>query len=464
MRPESQPDASLPTSNPLGDPPEKPLLNPLVAALEPFTPKAEITDAGLFDGDDLDIETKQRTGLRWILASGLVLVLGAGGWLGYRTWQGRRVEPVMVSTEAATRATLENRVDATGTVTLGNQQTLKAPGDVTVEAVLVNERQRVEKGAVLLRLRDRSLEQQLDEQLIQAEILTLQRQRQQEVLQDKQRDVQRAEARLTESQALLDQGFISEDDYDGDRNALETARSELREAEVSLQQSDLEMRKNQATLANVNAQIADNAIVAPFEAVVLNIDVQPGDGVPREGDLLTIGDPGQERILFDLMTLDANRVSINMPVRVRVIGPDPTPYLGRVISIAPQAVGEGQNRDGQAVVKAIAQLDRPSGTLIPGSSVSLEVIIAQRQNALAIPPGALQQDEGTPYVWVVDGNSQAQKRPVVIGLDTLDAVEIISGLSESDTIIVNLPPDQPLTEGTTVLPSTPDSPNQPPSP
>nr|WP_277873696.1 efflux RND transporter periplasmic adaptor subunit [Leptolyngbya sp. FACHB-60] len=416
--------------------------------------------SGLFDDDLLDdgARANSRPGLRWIVASGLVLVLGVGGWLGYRTWQSRSVDPVVVTTGTPSRDTLENRVDASGVMSLGNQQVLKAPGDVTVEAVLVEERQRVERGTVLLRLRDRNLEQELDEAQIQTEILRLQRQRNAEVLQDHQRTVQRAEERLSESRSLVDQGFISEDDYNQDRDALETAQSELRGAEVELQRSELEIRQNQAKLTNVRARIADNAIVAPFDAVVLNIDVQPGDGVQSEGTLLTIGDPNQEVVLFDLMTLDANKVSVNMPVRVSVIGPNPENYTGRVISIAPQAISDSDGEGGgsQAMVKAIAQLDRPSGVLISGSSVSVEVILVQRENALALPANALHQEGGETYAWVVDSDSRVQKRTVTTGLDTLDAVEIVSGLEETDLVILAIPPDQPLTEGMVV--ETPGAP------
>lgn len=460
MPPESQPDASPRASASSTD----------AAALQPDAPDlGELTTKplgpGLFDDDLLDdAETKSHPGLKWIVASGLVILIGVGGWLGYRTWQRRSVDPVMVTTGTPSRDTLENRVDASGIMSLGNQQILKAPGDVTVEAVLVEERQRVEQGTVLLRLRDRNLEQELDDAQIQTEILRLQRQRNAEVLQDRRRTVQRAESRLSESRSLVDQGFISEDEYNGDRDDLEAAQSELRGAEVDLQRSELEIRQNQASLANIRARIADNAIVAPYDAVVLNIDVQPGDGVQSEGTLLTIGDPTQEVVLFDLMTLDANKVSVNMPVRVSVIGPNPENYTGRVISIAPQAITDTESGGAsQAMVQAIAQLDRPSGILIPGGSVSVEVILVQRENALALPTNAIQQADGETFVWVVDADGRAQKRPITTGLDTLEAVEIISGLDDTDTVILTLPPDQPLEAGLTVeaTPATPGGRNRP---
>lgn len=386
-------------------------------------------------------------------------MLGVGGWLGYRTWQSRRVEPPLVSTATVMRQTLEERVDASGIVTLGNQQSLRAPGETTVEAVLVEERQRVAQGTVLLRLRDRNLEGQIEEELIESELLTLQRQRAQEVLADRQRTVQRAADRLAESELLLERGFIAEDEYNRDRDALEDAQSSLREAQVELQQVELNIRRNQAALANLRAQLSDNAIVAPFDAVVLNINVQSGQGLTNDGELLTLGDPSREMVEFNLMPLEASKVSVNMPVRVSVIGPNPEPFSGRVISIAPQAVsGDSGSRDTQAAVSAVAQLDRPSGTLIPGSAVSVEVVLVQRSQAIAIPTEALQQDEDTPYVWVLTDDNTVEKRTVTVGLNTLDAIEITAGLRENETIIPNPPPDAPLAEGMTVVPNSPARP------
>ncbi len=331
-----------------------------------------------------------------------------------------------MTTAAVGRRNLENRIDASGPVTLGNQQTLKAPGDVTVEAVLVEASQRVRRGTVLLRLHDRGLEQQLDEALIQKDILRLERQGQERLLQEKIRQVER--------------GFIAEDEYERDRDSLESAQGELQQTQLDWQRSELEMRKNQATLDNLKARMADNAILAPFDALVLNIKAQPGDGVPREGELLTLGDPAEERVIFELMALDACQVAIAMPVRVSMIGPNPEPFSGRVVSIAPQALSSGQDssRD-QATVQAIRQLDRPSGKLIPGSAVSVEVLLSQRQGVLAVPTTALQRDGQETYLWVVEGAGMARRRTVQTGLSTLDGVEITQGLQSGDRVIVTPP-------------------------
>ncbi len=407
-----------------------------------------------------EVEPRRWSGWPWLLGTGVVVALGVGGWWAYRHGQGPAADPPVVTTAAVSRRDLENRVDASGTVTLGNQQTLKAPGDVTVEAVLVEAGQRVRRGTVLLRLRDRGLEQQLDEALIQRDILDLERQSQDRLLQEKSRRVERARDRLAESQTLVERGFISEDEYERDRDDLESAQAELRQTQLDWQRSQLEMRKNQATLDNLKARRADNAILAPFDALVLNIKAQPGDGVPREGVLLTLGDPAQERVIFELMALDARQVAIAMPVRVSMIGPNPKPFTGRVVSIAPQALSPGQDNAGdQATVQAIAQLDRPSGQLIPGSAVSVEVLLSQRRGVLAVPTTALQRQDQETYLWLVEGGGTARRRSVQTGLSTLEAVEITQGLQEGDRVIATPPLDPPLRDGMAV--STPPAPSLP---
>jgi HlyD family secretion protein len=404
----------------------------------------------LFD-DDV-VASKQSSGLKWILASGLLLILALGGWWGYTTWQRRMTTAMPVTTATPSRETLENRVDVSGQVTLGNQQTLIAPEDATVEEVLVNEGEAVTAGEVLLRLRARELEIQLDQQSIEATKLDISYQRQQEVLQERLRDVQRAEERLAESRELLDQGYISEDEYERDRSSLESAQSELRTAQIDLQKAELDRQKSQSTIANLRARLADNSIVSPINAVVLDIPVADGDGIDRKGDLITLGDPDREMVQFELMPLDAGKVSVNMPVRVSVIGPNPEQYPGRVVRIDLQAVSNDSN-SGQAAVAALAQLDQPSGVLIPGGAVNIAIILTQETDALAIPLTALQQDEDGPYVWVVNDDNQVERQSVTTGLETLDAVEITNGIDETDTVITAPPPGEALTEGMAVEPA-----------
>lgn len=388
----------------------------------------------------------RNAGIKWLVGSGLVALLGIGGWIGYQAFFKAPPEPLDVMTAPVGRNDLEVSITEAGVVELGGQQTFKAPADVTVQSVLVEERQRVAQGQVLLELRDRSLQKQLEDQRVQNQINQLDLQRKQEILQEKLSRLVDAETRLADSADLLAQGYISQDAYRTDQRAVEDAQSAVRDAQVELTKAQLKVEQDEVSLQTLQLQLEDNQIVAPTDAIVLKVDVKAGDGVEREGRLLSIGDPSRETIRLEMTTLNAAKVAIGMPVRVSVIGPNPEIYAGQIVRVSPQAITDSNNSD-QSTVEAEARLNQPSGSLIPGSAVSVDIVLDQRQNVLVAPVSAIRRDLGEPYVWVKDADNTAQRREVTLGLETLEAVEILSGLQEGDEIVVSIPPEVQLSPG-----------------
>lgn len=409
----------------------------------PFLPSQVSVEPDIF----MDAKARQWAGARWIIGSGAMALFGIVGWLGYERFLKAPPTPVAAVTAPVARQDLEVKITEAGVVELGGQQTFKAPSDVTVQAVLVEERQRVSRGQPLLELRDRNLQQTLDDQQVQNRIDQLTLQRNLEILAEKRLRLEDTRLRLADAEDLFEQGYISENALRQDRRAVEDAQSEVRDAEVEVTKAELQVQQNQVKAENIRLQLEDNLILAPIEAIVLKVDVKAGDGVQREGRLLSIGDPTQETIRLQLTTLNASKVGIGMPVRVSVIGPNPELFEGRIVRVSPQAVSEQQDNAEQATVEAEARLNQPSNTLIPGSAVSVDIVLEQRADTVTVPVTALQRDAANPYVWVRDGNNTAQQREVQIGLETLESVEILSGLAVDDEIVVSIPPEVTLTPG-----------------
>ena len=224
-------------------------------------------------------ERRRRSGVKWIAGSGALIVIGLSGWLGYRSFLQTPVEPLAVPTIPAQVDSIEVTVTEAGTVELDGQQTFKSPSDVTVGAVEVQERQRVTAGTVLLLLKDRDLERQLDTQQVENQKANNTLIRKREVVQEQKNKLQLAQKRFQDLQSLFDRGFISEDAYRQDQQSVEDAFSTLKDAQVELTNAELDIQNNQLTLENVRTQLADNQIVSPIDAVVLNVDVKSGDGV-----------------------------------------------------------------------------------------------------------------------------------------------------------------------------------------
>ena len=409
----------------------------------------------LFLEDLSEVEERRHSGVKWMIGSGVLFAAGLAGWLGYHTFLKSPSDPIAIPTMPVEVGSIELSITESGMVELGGQQTFKAPNDVTVEAVPIQERQRIEAGTVLLALRDRTLQRQLNNQRVENQKAQNILARKREIIQEKQEKLQTAQDRFADSQSLFDRGFISEDEYRQDQQAVDDALSALKDAQVELTNAELDVRNNQLTLQNIRTQLTDNQIISPMDAVVLKIEVKPGDGVSQGGRLLTIGDPSKETVRLQLSTLNAAKVSINMPVRVSMIGPNPQVFKGYVSRVSPQAVSEsgdnsvrgGNDRAGKVEAEAI--LETPSGgALIPGSIVSVEIILEKQQAVVTVPLTAIQNDGSSQFVWLKDQDGKAQKQEVTLGLQNLQTVEITSGLQVGDEIAPALPPGIELTPGT----------------
>ncbi|BAU15323.1 hypothetical protein LEP3755_58810 [Leptolyngbya sp. NIES-3755] len=439
-------------------------------------------------------ESKRRSHKSKLLLLVVGLIVGGSGWYTHTQLNQIQSSVVAVSLVPAMQGNVENSVTETGTIELGGQQVLRAPSEVTVEQVNVREGQRVRKGQALVVLRNRQAQEQFKEQLgenAKAELdlsrtrakVTDAAQKLQEAKDDPdlarsrekvvevQAQVRAAETRFKESQALLQKGFISATELQTDKTTLDTTKSTLRDteiaafkaqrehqnrvaaaqsalddAQITLDKAEIDIQKGRERLEGLQRQLSDRLVTAPINGVVLRVNVRNGDGIRTESPILAIGDPNQETIRIQLTTLNAAKVQVNQPARVSLMGPQMQQFTGKVISLSPQATVPGaQFGDAagiqpgqQAKVEAKIVLDKPSNTLIPGSSVSVEIITEQRQNVVFVPPEAVQRTEEPPFVWVKDQN-RAKKQPIQIGLQGLQGIEVTQGLKSGDEVVIPQP-------------------------
>ena len=176
-------------------------------------------------------------------------------------------------------------------------------------------------------------------------------------------------------------------------------------------------------------------MLAPFDGTITarNVDV---------GALVDAGanTPGKE--LFHVASNATLRVYINVPEaysRVMYPGVDATLTLNEF----PGRVFHGvvvRNADAidMASRTLLVEVDvkNPTGELLPGSYVSVHIKPPSKLQAATIPSNALLfRSEGL-RVGVVR-NGRTQLIPVVLGRDFGDSVEIVSGLSPNEAVIVN---------------------------
>jgi HlyD family secretion protein len=335
-------------------------------------------------------------------------------------------------------------------------------------------------------VKSKQISQRIEIQKNQAQL-----ERQQQKVIEAQEDLTVAEAELNKSNNLLEKGFISQTDLDPKKADIRTKEANLKNEQLTLKNNilDLENSKNkfdpitdptndilaaknellttqselQQSLSDFQklkveykeqkSQLKNNLVTSPLEGVVLNINVKPGDGIKLGDDLITIGDPDQELVQLQLSTLNAAQVKPNQSARITIIGPNSKPFQGRVEWVNLQATPEKSqsgSSSGQPTVPATVRLDQPTRVLIPGGQVSVEIILEQQKDVIAINTELIQSEGKSSFVWKLDANNQVQKQPVTLGLKDLTKVEIKSGLKVGDTLVIP-PTDIPLKPGMVII-------------
>ncbi|MBD2462097.1 efflux RND transporter periplasmic adaptor subunit [Oscillatoria sp. FACHB-1407] len=401
---------------------------------------------------------KFKTGVQWLIGSGVLALLSLLGWLAYAVWLNRPADPVSVRLLTVERDTVETTINASGTVQLGGQQTLKSPAEGAVEEVLVQPGDRVTQGQVLLTLRNPERQTALANQEVKIVQQELTLARHQQRISESQEQLVSDREWLQRLSALAEAGAIAQTQVQEQADKVRTTLTNLRAAESDARTANLELKSLRLESQRIQRQLQDTVITAPITGIVLGVNVDDGDGVELRTELLTLGDPSQELVQLQLSTLDAAQVEVNQRVRVSVIGPNPEVFMGRVQSLYPQAIvpsAEGQSsydQSDQATVPTIIRLDQPTRTLIPGSQVNVEIILEQRPNVIALAVEAVQQGD-EPFVWVRDAEGKAQQRPIELGLEGLTEIEVTSGLQVGEEIILPSP-DVVLTPGALTAPTS----------
>lgn len=225
----------------------------------------------------------------------------------------------------------------------------------------------------------------------------------------------------------------------GSRQEYDTAISQLAQAdaEVAVAQAGLAQAKLSLQYANVTAPISgrigralitEGALVSSTGsenlATIQQLDPIYADFTQPAADLIRLRKALQ----------DGKLMTGPNEARARLILDDGTPYPqpGRLL-FSEAAVDE---TTGQVTLRG--EFPNPSGDLLPGMYVRVEVEQGLEQNAFAVPQQAVQRDAGgQASVLVVGPEDKVQQRKVTVGRAIGDRWVISQGLQAGDQVIAD---------------------------
>jgi len=217
-----------------------------------------------------------------------------------------------------------------------------------------------------------------------------------------------AEVDYQRNRQMKAKGFVSDDAVSRAATVVEVARAEER------------------LLA---ARVANMTLSAPFDGVVSQRLVEPGNATPRHTHLLTVIDPSQLVTDVTVSELIIPHLKVGDPAQVRIDALGETLHEGRIVRIHPAI--DPASRTGRVEVT----LDPVPDGARAGQfcRVVLSTGVAER---LVVPLSALQRDAQGEYVMVHREDGTVERRGVTSGLRLADRVEIRAGLKPGERVVV----------------------------
>lgn len=320
-----------------------------------------------------------------------------------------------VTVIAPGRTTVSGQIVATGTLAARRDMPVGAVGEGgRVIAIPVDAGDWVRQGQVLAVI-DRSVQSQ------QAQSSAAQ-------IQVAQADANLAQANLDRALKLVERGFVSAADVDRLRATRDAAAARVRVAQAQL-------RELQARNARLN-------IVAPAAGLVLERNVEVGQTVAGGAQaLFRIARGGEIEMLAKLSESDLAKVTAGKTAKVQPVGSDKT-FNGQIWQVAP--IISNQDRQGTArIALPYAPELRPGG--FATATIESGAVVAP-----VLPESAVLSDKEGAYVFVVDGEGKARRRPITAGAVTPQGIVVTDGISGTERVVLRA--GGFLTEGETVKP------------
>jgi HlyD family secretion protein len=311
----------------------------------------------------------------WLAGAGLI-ALAALAYAFLRS-DGKMQAP-QYQTEEVTRATLVVIVSATGNLQPTNQVDVGSEISGTIEAVLVDDNDRVKKGQVLARLDTSRLQDQVAKS--QAALAAAEAQ----VLQVRA-TVEEARGNLSRLRqvAELSGGKVPS------KAELDTAEANGKRAQANEINARAAVGQARATLRSDETNLSKATILSPIDGVVLKRTVEPGQTVAASLQapvLFTLAENlSQMELQVDVDEADVGQVREG---QAATFGVDA--YPGRKYPTRVTRVRYGsQTKENVVSYLAVLAVNNADLSLRPGMTATAEITTAKRENVLQVPNAAL---------------------------------------------------------------------------
>lgn len=308
---------------------------------------------------------------------------------------------IAVVTAHPVRRTIVPQLHFSGSLDPEWQAQVAAKVDGRLERVYVHEGDRVEKGQVLAILE----QMDTDANLLSAKGSFL----------DAQTSLRKAETDLARYEKLYATGAVSQQVVDDYRFARDNAAAKLEAARGSLQ--------------GMESKAAGTVVTAPADGIVAKRFYQEGYYAKAGTPLFAIADISMLKTTIHIPEGQVTGVKVGNEADIALPAYPGKKLVGKITRIAPVADLPAHT------FAAEVSVDNSEG-LLAGVYANVSLIGEPREQVLTIPMHAIVMRDDQQTVFVADAQGVVQRRVLSLGYSDDKVAEVLSGLDEKDTIVV----------------------------
>ena len=207
----------------------------------------------------------------------------------------------------------------------------------------------------------------------------------------------------------------------------------------------------ESSLSKTESDLNETIITAPMDGIVVGEPKTAGtmavQGNSNPTVIMTIADLSKKQILAKVDETDIGNVKVGQQATFTVDTYTGKTFTAKVSKISQTDVSNSWNTNSSSTSSSsnsnsviyyyvVLDVDDPENLLLPAMTARVEIITAEKDDALAVPISALKTDSQGSYVVVDLGRGQTENRYVETGIYSDEYVEIVSGLSDGDSILV----------------------------
>lgn len=256
-------------------------------------------------------------------------------------------------------------------------------------------------------------------------------------------DLDRLQTRQDALEKFLESHASTKDEVSQNAAALARSRSLVETLQkkqedfasrVALQGKSDQLRRQQAkeTIQSLEQQLQSATVVSPFEGTLFSFPLRTGDYVKVGEELASIAELRKVRLRAYVDESDIGHLKLDQPVKITWDAMPDREWSGKTEQIPQQVEARGT----RSVGEVLCSVDNSKLELLPNVNVDVRILVQASDHALVLPRGAVRSLQGRHYVFVLDGN-RLSRRVVILGMANATSYDIVSGLAESDSVVLS---------------------------